>query len=452
MLDDGAERSPSLPSPLDWATFVVGAVRRRRAIASSVFLLIFGAATAYYRMKPPSYRVEATILAQQSPAILSGGRSDELPSRSALDLIRRRDNLVALAEQTGLLNSGAVESGRGLVTRLLELLRPPEVERKEEPIDAAVRALDKRLAVTTEGGTIGIRLDWPDAEQAYEIVQAAVQSFLEARHLQEVTSIDDVIAKMEGRMSTLKADLDAATAEAHRRGSAAPRLNAPRVRQPSAELVRLRSLADAKDRAARDVEEFRSRRLAELESQLTQARGTLSDAHPTVEGMKRDIEALSRESPHLHALREEGRKIGAEYAARAAKEGYPASAAGMAEPAVVFDTAGQREEDPQVRDLRLQYEQMASRVTSARVDLDAARAAFKYRYNVIWPPEVPTRPYSPKPLKVFGGGFLAALLLALAAAVGPDLLARRIVERWQIERQLDLAVLGEIPRSTRSDG
>ena len=43
-----------------------------------------------------------------------------------------------------------------------------------------------------------------------------------------------------------------------------------------------------------------------------------------------------------------------------------------------------------MRELRLQYEQMAARLMSARVDLDAARAAFKYRYKVIWPPEIPT--------------------------------------------------------------
>ncbi len=446
LLDDvGTDRGPPLPSPLDYARLVRGSLRRRWALAASVFLVVFVAAALYYRFKPSSYRVEAKILAQTSRQGM-----DDLPARSAWELIHRRENLVALVEQTGLLENEGEEPGRGVMTRLLDLLRPPETERKEAPIDVLVRTLNKRLVVNTEEGTIQIRLDWPNAHHAYQIVQAAVQSFLEARHLQEVTSIDDAIAQMEGRMATLKADLDAAIATARRRAPVATRVSAPRERPPSEELVRLRSLLEAKARAARDVEEFRSRRMAELESQLTQARATLSDAHPTVEGLRRDIEALSRESPQLRALREEERKVRAEYTARLAKEGYPASAAGTAEPAVVVDAGGAREEDPRVRDLRLQYEQMATRVTSARVDLDAARAAFKYRYSVIWPPEIPTEPYSPKPLKVFGGGFAVALLLALLAAVLPDLLSGRIVEPWQVERQLNISVLGETPPSTRS--
>ncbi len=445
LLDDvGSDRGPPAPSPLDYLRFVGGAIRRRWAIASSVFLIVVAAAALYYRFTPSSYRVEAKILAQTTRA---GG--DDLPARSAWELIHRRENLVSLAEQTGLGEKEAEEPGRSLLTRLLDQLRPPDVERKEAPLDVLVRTLDKRLVVSTEEGTIQLSLDWPNAHHAYQIVQGAVQSFLEARHLQEVTSIDDAIAQMEGRMATLKADLDSAIAASHRRAPVTVRTSAPRERQPSEELVRLRSTLDAKVRAIRDVEEFRSRRVAELESQLTQARATLSDAHPTVEGLKRDIEALSRESAQLRALREDERKVRADYNARLAKEGYPASPGAAAEPAVLLDTGGAREEDPRVRDLRLQYEQMASRVTSARVDLDAARAAFKYRYNVIWPPEIPTEPFSPKPLKVLGGGFVAALLLALMAAVLPDLLSGRIVERWQVDRQLGIPVLGETP-STRS--
>jgi hypothetical protein len=449
--DDGMDRAPPLASPLDWAKLWAGAVRRRWALALSVFLPVMVAAAVYYRVTPPLYRVQAKVLAQRSPSLLSGGGmvGDDLPSRSAWDLVHRRDNLVALAQHAGLLESEAVQTGRGLLPRLLDFLRPPEVERKEEPIDAIVRSLDKRLVVTTEDGTIEFRLDWPDARHAYQLVQAAVQSFLEARHLQEVTSMDDVIAQMEGRTAKLKADLDVALAAASRRGPASARGSGVRERQPSQELVRLRSLVEAKARAARDVEEFRSRRVAELESQLTQARTTLSEAHPTVVSLQRDLEALSHESPQLRVLRDEESKVRAEYAARLAKEGIRSDGAVSAEP-LVIDTGAQREEDPRVRDLRLQYEQMAARVTSARVDLDAARAAFRYRYNVVWPPEIPIDPYSPKPLKVFGIGFLMALALGLLSAVLPDLLSRRIVERWQIERELNLTVLGETPPSRSS--
>jgi capsular polysaccharide biosynthesis protein len=53
---------------------------------------------------------------------------------------------------------------------------------------------------------------------------------------------------------------------------------------------------------------------------------------------------------------------------------------------------------------------------------------------------------SPDPAKIFGAGLLASLLLAMAAAVAPDLWSGRIVQRWQMERSLDLPILGEVRR------
>lgn len=447
--DEEADGGPPRVPLGDWLRFALGALRRRWLVASAVFLAGMSAAALYYRFKSPVYRVEAKILAQRQGALLSGRPGgDDHPARSAWELIHRRDNLVALAQETGLLEGGPIEEPPSLATRVLNLIRPPAEPQKEEPIDALVRVLDKRLLVTVDEGTILLQLDWPEPRQAYHVVQAALQGFLEARHLQEVQAIDDVIAKLEGRTARLKAELDSALEQARRRAPAPVRPLVARERGPSEELVRLRSLSEAKTRAARDVEEFRTRRLAELESQLTQARASLSEAHPTVVALKRDIEALDRESPHLRALRDEERRVHAEYAALLAREGNPIVIVPSPDP-ITPDAGAAREEDPKVRDLRLQYEQLVSRVTAARIDLDSARAAFKYRYNVIWPPEVPAEPRSPSPPRIFGAGLLLALLLAVAAAALPDLLAGRVVERWQVERELDLTVLAEAQGTDR---
>jgi uncharacterized protein involved in exopolysaccharide biosynthesis len=443
--DEGGAAA-TFPTPVEVARFVAGALRRRWAIAVAVFLPIVGAACLYYRYKPPTYRVEARIVSQRPSAIVPGvGAGDDLPSRSAWDLVHRRENIEALIRNAGLLEGRGVDTSRPLAGRLLELLRPPEVVHQEEPLDVLVRILDRRLEVTAEGGAVEFKLDWSDAQVAYQIVQGAVQNFLEARHLQEVTSVDDVIAQLDGRTARLRADLEAAIASAAARRSApGPRGAAPRPRLPSEEAVRLRSLLEAKARALRDVEEFRSRRLAELQSQLGQARATLSDRHPTVVALQRDEEVLNHDSPQLTALREEERAVRAQYTARLASEGLTSDAVGALVPQPA-EAGAPREEDPQVRDLRLQYEQMNARVTSARVELDAARAAFKYRYEVVWPPRIPTEPYSPRPLVVLGGGFLLALLCGLLAAVLPELLSGRIVERWQVERVLGIPVVGETP-------
>ena len=96
-----------------------------------------------------------------------------------------------------------------------------------------------------------------------------------------------------------------------------------------------------------------------------------------------------------------------------------------------------------MRSARFQYQQMVERVSAAQIDLDAARSAFKYRYHVVWPPEVPRKPVSPKAWKVFGLGSVASLLLALLVAAVPGLRSGRIEERWQVER---------IPRPARPRG
>ncbi len=265
----------------------------------------------------------------------------------------------------------------------------------------------------------------------------------QARYLQEVTAIDEIMSVLQGRGAALRDELDAATQEARRRVVHSPRPVAPRVRQASEDLVRLHSLLEAKQRAIHDVEDFRRRRLADVQAQLDQARNTLSDQHPTVIGLRKDIDALTRESPQIETLREDERRVRREYNERLSREGLPATAAPAVTAPSPPDLAPEPEQDPRVRQAQLQYEQMMIRVNSAKAELDAARAAFKYRYNVIWPPQFPRKPVSPDPVKILGVGVLASLVLSLLAAAAPDLWSGRIVERWQVERSLHLPVLGE---------
>lgn len=437
--DAGGRRSG--PTPVDWAVLLLRAARRRWLLATAVFLAASGAAVALYATKRPTYRVEAKILAQRQQAMPSAVRSafEDQPTRSAWEMIHRRENLIAIVERTNLLRGDAAGApGRVPGDALAALLHRGGDHAKEDPLGTLVNVLDKRLLVGVEEGTITIRIDWPDARQAYEIVGATLQNFLDMRHDQEVKAIEEVIGVLQQRAGMLHAELQ--EAEQAQRRAPVPARAAPRQAQPSTELLRLQSLLEAKQRAVQDAEEFRRRRLAEVQAQLDQARNTLSDAHPTVVGLRKDVEALSREAPQVEVLREEERRLRAEYSERLAREGYPGS---VPVASVANEDRSRPDEDPRVREARVQFDQMMSRVNTAQVELDAARAAFKYRYNVIWPPEVPSEPVSPNPRKILGLGGLAAFVLALLAAAVPDLRAGRIVERWQIERQLELAILAE---------
>ena len=80
----------------------------------------------------------------------------------------------------------------------------------------------------------------------------------------------------------------------------------------------------------------------------------------------------------------------------------------------------------------------------ARIELAVSQAAFKYRYSVIRPAQVPRDPVRPNLKLVASAGVFASMLLALTAVVGQDLLSRRIFESWQVERRLGLPVMGSI--------
>jgi len=101
------------------------------------------------------------------------------------------------------------------------------------------------------------------------------------------------------------------------------------------------------------------------------------------------------------------------------------------------------EENERVRQARFQHQQMIDRLNVAMLERDAAGAAFKYRYVVSWPAELPRNPSSPSALKYFVAGLLGSLLLALLVVSGLELRRGRIVQRWQIQKQLGLPILAE---------
>jgi uncharacterized protein involved in exopolysaccharide biosynthesis len=448
--DDDERGQRAGPQPKDWAVLLLRAAFRRKLLFLAVLLAGCGAVTFYYSLKRPQYRVEAKLLVARQMGLPSSvrGASDDPPTRTAWELIHRRENLIALIRAANLIEPTGVARAR-----------TPLAPDAEDPLDEMVKVLDRKLVVTAEEGTISISLDWPDPQQAYRVVDSALQNFIEARHVQEVTAIDEVISVLRARSVKAQENVERVTDDARReatdtgRDAQASSGTSRAVRAPSEELVRLKTLLDGKKRAIEDVEEFRRRRLTDLHAQLDERRNTYSDAHPSVIQLKQDIDAASKESSQVAALREEEAKLRKDYQARLAQEGISESTSapgGTAPPAVraprMRASSTPVEEDERVRDARFQYQQIVERVNSAQLELDAVRAAFKYRYSVVWPPQMPRDPVSPNPVKIFGAGILAALAMAVLAAAAPDLWSGRITERWQVERNLGLPVIAEIER------
>ena len=461
--DDAGE--PSGSSPLQWALFILGAAMRRKLLAAGLLLMGLAALIAYYRSRTPLYLVEAKILVQRTAY-----SSPDDPARSANVLVHRRDNLVNLIKQTDLVAESAETPAVTTSSRWLSwlaMLSSRAVSMEDDPLDGLVAALDRAIDVTSSyDGTITIRVKWPDPQEAYRLAEAAQQNFLEARHLQEITATDEVIAILQGRVATLRDQLARTVEEVQREATygpaarssetkasaSAPRADPAAARTRAEALVALKSKLDAKERAIADVEDFRRRRLADLMAQLDEKRATYSDTYPGVVALRQDVESLSRESPQVIGLREEARKLRDQYAERLAQEGVNVSTAPSTSTATRADHPDRAvssvivEQDERVREARARYASMLDRLSAAQLERDSARAAFKHRYNVTWPAEVPREPFSPKPLKILGLGSVAVLLFVLLCVAAPDLWSGKIIQRWQIERSLELPVLTELNR------
>jgi uncharacterized protein involved in exopolysaccharide biosynthesis len=448
--DHDDERGGGRPTPREWVGYVAGALRRRWRLAALVFAAGVALAVVWLQVRTPMYRVETTIMAQRQQALPSIGHPtalDDAPTRTAWELVHRRENLLALVRQAHLDPQDPRLLGwRGRLVRGARSVLGAPAPSADDELASLVLRLDKELLVTTSEGTITLSFDWHDPRQAYELVEAALQNFLEARHLQEVTAMDEAISLLRGRVSTLRAQLDRTIEES--RGELPPLEGPPPrpvagVAAPSEELIQARSLLEAKERAIADVEEFRRRRQADLQAQLDAQRAVYSEVHPTIVALRQDLEALSRESPQVAPLREEARRLRAEYAQRLAQETARQEARTAAPAPVRRFAPGDTE---RVRQARFEYQQMVERMNAAQLDLDAARAAFKYRYSVVWPAQLPKEPVSPKPARDFALGLLAALLGTLGLVTFLDLRSGVALHRWQVEEALALPVLGELRR------
>ncbi len=459
---DGAASTTSLR---DWLTFALGSIRRRKLLTTAIFATGLALTVLYFARARPMYQVETKILAQRQlalPSAVRSGSSGDPPTRTAEELILRRENLLDLVQRAGLMESPPREaaSPETFQMALFKLGLGPDPA-TADPLTTMVNRLDKALVVTATDETVKISIKWGDPVQAYQIVEGALQNFLEARQTQEITTIDEAIALLQSRAAGLRQQLDREETKRDdwRRDEPVVADPVPPSRSlsgapPSVELVRLKSLLDAKERAIRDIEDFRQRRLLELQAQLSEKRNVYAEAHPVVIGLRREVEAFSTESPQIAALRDQERQLRAQYAALLAAEGGRSRSEGRSASSSTIRTgrdsrgAGTTQDD-RVKDVRGQYLHMLERINAVQLELDGSRAAFKHRYKVIWPAELPRAPVSPNPWKILPLGLLVSAFLALLVAVVPDLWSRRIFEPWQVERELGLEVISDLRANNR---
>jgi hypothetical protein len=472
--------------------YVSGSVRRRKRLAAVVFAVILLGTVLALATFPKTYRVEAKLLAQRNPSLsVRGDNGNDAPTRAAAETVLRHDNLVGLIKQTDLVRQYAEHRAPAVRARdaIFGLLQRDATE--QDRVDAMVELLEKHFNVwSEEGGTVVIAIEWPDPMMAFHLVDDAQQSFLEARHIQEISSIADAVGILQGHAASLRADVDSAVDDIKKlREARHPTIPAPAaVPAPSPpprglvsspppaapnpaattdpELAKLRVLIDAKQRAITDLEDFRRHRLSELQAHLAEQQAVYTENHPVIVDLQQTIASLSTESPQVTALRKQVSDLQAEFDRRTGELGAsPARPAARSLPVgnvraplpqlpteiLALDDGPREERDPamvyargQLRDAMDKYAALRAQIQAAQIDLETAEAAFKYRYTVVTPAQIPKRATKPNVIIFLLAGLLAGLLVGIVAAVIADVRAGRIVERWQVEDVLDKPILGEV--------
>ncbi|MGC4121433.1 MAG: hypothetical protein QM765_44025 [Myxococcales bacterium] len=314
----------------DWALgrafvgFGLRAVRRHWALGLGAFAGVLGMAALALAVLPKTYKTTVKILTarnQVMTGLANPGRAvpreADAPTQAASELILRHDNLVAMVKQTNLLDQWDASRAPAVAAKdwLLGVFRGPPSE--EDRLNALVGVLEKRLRVTTgDDGTVSIEIEWPDAQMAYQLVQAAQQNFIETRHAVEVSTITEAISILEWHAASQgenvqsvldelrKAREAAAPAKAGDKTTAGPRRVAPGVVRPRSqsqdqELAQAKAILAARQRALADLEDYRRKRLAELQGQLVEQTATYAPAHPLVVATQESIAAMGKDSPQI---------------------------------------------------------------------------------------------------------------------------------------------------------
>jgi uncharacterized protein involved in exopolysaccharide biosynthesis len=481
-LDDGSADLFDYQLVRDWAGFVLGSFGRHRLLGITCLLTVMLGAVGAAAFLPRKYESSTKLLTHQTGFMTSlsnpyHGGQDEGPTRAARERVLARDNLEKIVTQTDLIAQWQLTRNPVLKMKdqLVQLMSGPWSQ--EDWMDIMVGTLEKRLSVATDEGTVEIHVAWPEPVMARRIVEAAQQNFLEQRHVSEVAAISEAIGILEIHASQTQTAIDEALANLQRviderskpaRGAAPAVAPAPPpkpvVREkpaevPSQELAQLKFLLRSKQRAITDIEEFRNRQLTELRTNLEQQRVIYNNGHPVILELQQRIDAMQKDSPQLMTLKRDEAELVAELEAKGGGREervadttlLPVRRTSSAMETSLAQLAPDLERDPavtvaqdQLRVALARYQELLMRVEAARLELDTARAAFKYRFSVVNPPLTPRRPTSPNVPMILLAGVLGGILLAFFACAGLDIWRRSICDTWQIERQLRVQVLSSV--------
>jgi hypothetical protein len=427
----------------------------------------------------------------------------DAPTRAAAETVLRRDNLISLVTKTDLINQW--DRRRPMILRAKDWLTAKVTRYEltpEDKLESLVWRLENYMVVNAGpvgDGTVTIQLWWPDAEMGYRIVETARQGFLDARQEAETSAISESIQILEDYSQTLHDKVNRTLNDMSRARGAAPvapepsRPAPPRPRRtaplaptfdplasplgsqvasaeaptPNPEVMRIANQLRDKQEELEKMEAERQKGLSEAQATLAAFKQTYTAQHPSVQNAQQKVDSLSTATPQVAALKTQIEELEIKYEAlstadtermekenaklRASAPVARATASPEREPAAAEPVAPLPRVNPATEYANLtfrtelgQLQSILERTDGARIELLVSQAAFKYRYTVIKPAQIPREPESPNLRLLAVAALMAAILFGIGAAVAKDLISNRVVEAWQVERQLGLPILGSV--------
>ncbi len=453
-----------LGHPAVWARglrLATQAVRARWVSVALLTAIFAGAGFGAGLVLPRTYESRTRLLVQRNvvmPALASPTRSvpsnSDAPTQAATEFVLNRPALEGILERADLMARWAGERPPALRLKdqLLERLSGPISP--EDRADALVEVLSNRLTVSVNNDVITINATWWTPGTALDIVNAAAEAFLEARRKVDVQAIDDTAALLGRSVEEHRARLEAQMAVVTARVSAPRRVHsesAPPVsrvagpaKKADSRLEDLRQRVTSARQAVVDTERRYKDSVRDAEVRLATVRAGRTERHPDVVGAQRTFDRLREEPEALRAARMAETATVSEWLASGGSLDAPAApatstAAEAVIPAVLRSPAMEAEarvpaasvEDGYSRalldNLVATYQDLLTRQANAQVELATAKAAFRYRYSVMYPARLAKKASGPNRPVILMGALMAGLLAGLLRALMAELKAKQLL-------------------------
>ena len=210
-----------------YLAFARRAIRARWLLAAIVFAVGLALTVCVVIYFPRTYRCTTVMMALGSSVLDRNDTPNGLTG--AEGLIMRHENLEGLIRTTRLIQTNSIRRPPLLKTKdrvIAALFGQPD---EKTQLAILVGTLESKLEIATEKGELKITVQWSDAQTAAELVEAARESFLNARHTAEVSAFEDKMAILDGHARKLREEV-AALAEQMNSSSQAAQAAVPRQR------------------------------------------------------------------------------------------------------------------------------------------------------------------------------------------------------------------------------